>query len=72
MSDTVNGVVDVFNYPTLSLAGQLTGLPSVFGLCANPSNGDVYVTDQLGGNIFGFHHGAPTSFITLSQGIAGT
>ena len=72
VGDEGNDVVDVFNYPSLSLAGQLTGFSAVYGLCANPGNGDVYVTDFGSDQILGYHHGASTPFLTLSQGTAGT
>jgi hypothetical protein len=67
VSDTASHVVNVYTYPKLKSAGQLTGFAFPEGLCADKT-GHVWVTDG-GGAVYEYAHGGTTPINTLTSGM---
>jgi len=65
ISDTVNHDVNVYTYPGLKYAGQLTGFSFPEGECADKA-GNVWITDG-GGAVYEYAHGGTNPIATLTS-----
>jgi len=63
VSDSFNQVVDVYTYPNLKPAGQLTGFGSPAGECTDKS-GDVWIADANGA-VYEYAHGSTNPIVSL-------
>lgn len=70
VSDEYVGTVFVYSYPDLTPIGKLTGFKSAASLCADPTTGNIWVTDPAASEIVEFAHGGTTPIKTL-KGTAG-
>lgn len=68
LSDEDDSVVRVYSYPDLAPKETLSGFLAPAGLCVNPQNGNVWITDSLKSEIFEFSHGGTTPIRTLQDG----
>jgi DNA-binding beta-propeller fold protein YncE len=66
VSDYLFTDVYVFSYPSLKVAGTLTGFSLPEGLCSD-DKGDVFVTDLLARRIVEYAHGGSQPIKTLSD-----
>jgi hypothetical protein len=64
VTDTFAKVVDVYTYPGLKSAGQLTGFTFPQGECTDKT-GDVYITDA-GGVVYEYAHGGTSPINTIT------
>jgi hypothetical protein len=65
ISDFGGADVEVFTYPYLRYAGELTGFRELRGECTDPS-GYVWITDQSLGEVFEYAHGGTTPVNVLT------
>lgn len=63
VSDFFGHAVDVFTYPGLSSAGQLTGFQNPTGECTDTA-GNVWIADEGSGAIYEYAHGGTTPIHT--------
>lgn len=71
ISDFGSSQVEVYAYPSLMLAGVLTGFNELRGECGNPA-GYVWITDQAKGEVFEYAHGgtSPVNVLAANDPIA--
>lgn len=67
VSDLFGGVVNVYTYPGLTYAGQLTGFTFPTGECTDRA-GNVWITDQAG-SVYEYAHGGTTALSTLTSSV---
>jgi hypothetical protein len=65
ITDTFAKVVDVYTYPGLKVAGQLTGFGFPEGECTDKA-GDVYIADA-GGAVYEYPHGSINRINTITS-----
>jgi hypothetical protein len=66
LSDLGGYVVHVYRFPSLNVAGKLTGFIAPQGLCTD-ARGNVWVTDTLTYQIIKFAHGGTKRLATLAD-----
>ncbi|MGA8532814.1 MAG: hypothetical protein WB615_01755 [Candidatus Tumulicola sp.] len=66
LSDYGTNDVYVYNYPSLTMAGTLTGFNGPQGECVD-RKGDVYIANSAGENILEYAHGGSKPIKTLSD-----
>ena len=67
VSDLFAGVVNVYTYPGLTYAGQLTGFTFPTGECTDRA-GNVWITDQASA-VYEYLHGGTTPVSVLTSGM---
>lgn len=70
VSDAYNNVVDVYDYGRSRQVGTLTGFKSPSGQCVD-KEGDVWVTEYAGDQVFEFAHGRSKPLEVLSTNGSG-
>jgi hypothetical protein len=66
VSDVATDDVDVYEYKSGSLVGQLTGFNEPQGICTDNA-GDVYIANTLDSNVLEYLHGATVPIQTLND-----
>ncbi len=67
VSDLFAGVVDVFTYPGMTYAGQLTGFTFPTGECTDRA-GNIWITDQASA-VYEFAHGGISPVNVITSGV---
>ncbi|MBV8372113.1 MAG: hypothetical protein JOY69_02535 [Candidatus Eremiobacteraeota bacterium] len=67
VSDVVFNRVSVYSYPDLAPMGVLTGVKAPEGMCTDPRNGNVWITEIFASRVVEFAHGATTPIRTLAD-----
>ena len=66
ISDIESGEVFVYSYPSLAVAGTLTGFSEPAGTCVD-TTGDVFIVDYGASDIVEYAHGGLTPIATLDD-----
>jgi hypothetical protein len=67
VAGAVTGTVYVYDFKTRELVGEIAGFDQPNGECVD-ANGDIWITDYMGGTVSEYAHGGSTALKTLRAG----